>query len=88
MEHMILFSQLVAVSQHIGITLHRCTESTMWLGSKITVKFGLPLSTTAGDGPYHVGILGSRGAALPTTDSPTLATSAIVFTQCWFKEEK
>lgn len=46
------------------------------LGSKITVKFGLPLSTTAGDGPYHVGILGTRGAALPSSDSPTLATSA------------
>lgn len=45
------------------------------LGSKISVKYGLPLSTTAGDGPYHVGILGTRGSSLPTTDSPTLATS-------------
>lgn len=45
------------------------------LGAKISVKYGLPLSTTAGDGPYHVGILGTRGTTLPTTDSPTLATS-------------
>jgi len=74
MEHMILFLAIGAVSQHIGITLHRCTEvQCAWFED--TVKFGLPLSTTAGDGPYHVGILGSRGAALPTTDSPTLATS-------------
>jgi len=71
---MTLFSQLVAVSQHIGIISRRYKKYNV-LGSKITVKFGLPLSTTAGDGPYHVGILGTRGAALPTTDSPTLATS-------------
>jgi len=45
------------------------------LGAKITVHFGLPLSATAGDGPYHVGILGTRNSSLPTTDSPTLATS-------------
>lgn len=45
------------------------------IGAKCTATFALPLSTTAGDGPYHVGILGTRGSSLPTSDSPTLSTT-------------
>jgi len=58
------------------------------LGSKITVKFGLPLSTTAGDGPYHVGILGSRVLHCQLLIRQHWLHRLIVFTQCWFKEEK
>lgn len=44
-------------------------------GSKITVTFGLPTTTTAGDGPYIVGIQTGINTTLPTSDIAVLVTA-------------
>lgn len=45
-------------------------------GSKITVRFGLPTTTAAGDGPYVVGIQTGINTTLPTTDVAVLSAAA------------
>lgn len=44
-------------------------------GSKITAKFALPNTTTAGDGPYVVGIQCGSNASTLSTDVATLVSS-------------
>lgn len=44
-------------------------------GSKITVRFGLPTTTTAGDGPYIVGIQTGQNAGLTTSDASVLVSA-------------
>lgn len=44
------------------------------VGAKITATFALPTTAAAGDGPYMIGITGTRSPTIPTTDAPTLAT--------------
>lgn len=45
-------------------------------GSKITVRFGLPTTTAAGDGPYVVGIQTGLNSSLPTSDVSVLVSAA------------
>lgn len=45
------------------------------VGAKLTARYALPLTTTAGDGPYMIGITGTSGSAIISTDAPTAATA-------------
>lgn len=44
-------------------------------GAKLTAKFGIPNTTTVGDGPYIVGIQCGNSTSLPSTDVATLIAS-------------
>lgn len=45
------------------------------VGAKLTATYALPLTTTVGDGPYMVGITGTKDANVPSSDAPTLSTT-------------
>lgn len=44
-------------------------------GSKMSVTFALPTTTTVGDGPYICGIFANNQYSLPSTDAPTLCAA-------------